>query len=69
MLNALRLHEPILFSHFEASTGLHRKVLEQQLLLLEKQELIAVNSNGFELTARGLQFADDAVMEFMELRD
>ena len=65
MLNTSRLHQPVHLTLFEQRTGLQANILLQGLQMAEKQGLIKMNSDSFEITALGRRFTNDLQAIFL----
>lgn len=65
MLNALRLKKLIPWDLFVARTGLEQKDITAKLNKLVDKNLMAVHTNGFEVTPLGHRFLNDVLTEFL----
>lgn len=65
MLNQARLLEPISFQHFETQTGLKRADLLEKLKHAQALELIDLDADGFQLSAKGICFSNELVQLFL----
>ncbi|RMH19786.1 MAG: radical SAM family heme chaperone HemW [Gammaproteobacteria bacterium] len=65
MLNALRLVEGVESRLFEQTTGLPLKSIQSQLKSLQQRELLEEHASKISPTARGRQFLNEAIMQFM----
>tara|TARA_R110001592_G_scaffold322246_3_gene601168 strand:+ start:5661 stop:6803 length:1143 start_codon:yes stop_codon:yes gene_type:complete len=66
MINRLRLMEVIPFAEFENYTGLTRAVLDKQLQLAIKKELVTVDNDFFQVTPLGHRYLNELLTIFME---
>jgi len=64
MMNALRLHEAILFSLFEQRTGLDIEYIQKSLNKAQQQSLLTSNKHQIQVTDRGYRYLNELLMLF-----
>jgi putative oxygen-independent coproporphyrinogen III oxidase len=68
LMNTLRLCEGFAETEFERRTGLPREVLQQSLQRLQQRGLLEQSGQRWRASARGFNFLNDVVSEFLSSR-
>ncbi|MDT8428702.1 MAG: radical SAM family heme chaperone HemW [Pseudomonadales bacterium] len=68
MLNSLRLTQGFLINDFEQRTGLAFDTIEKQVESLQAKKLLDRSGNRILPTAKGLEFLNDVLAEFLQTR-
>ncbi len=66
MLNALRLREGFSLSHFEAMTGLERKVLTPMLDTQHEGGLLAIDGERIRASDLGWRYLDSVIQDYLQ---